>query len=151
MTAALAGRTRHYAGVTAQASYEGDDAFLANLRGMEIAAVSFVRDYLRLQMEDDRRTGMFDFWVWPSVSVKGVNRRFDDPGYRDAMCDLMSRPVTGTHASPERGFVIEFDSDVLQLNPGPEDTIPVEIAMLSFGNDDGFMVWRPGEETFEHL
>jgi hypothetical protein len=135
-----------------QPPYEGDRAFLAGLQGMEVVAVHFVMDYVMLQFWGrDVDDAMFTLLVWPVVSVRGRDLRFGEPGYRDALCGLITRTVTATDASPEDGFQLVFDSTAMRLNPKSEEVVGEEIAMLDLGKSRGFMVWRPGEETFEHL
>ena len=63
-----------------------------NLRGNEISAVCFVRDYIEFH---------FDGPVWrcladPTIlSDRGTVGR-DDPGYKDRLCDLIGLTVIGT-------------------------------------------------------
>lgn len=80
------------------------------------------------------------------------NRAFGDPGYRDALCALVSHEVLEIEESVAAGLVIRFGLGEVITNPGPYELRGPEIAMLNVlegpFRDAGWMVWRPGEDIF---
>ena len=78
------------------------DSLLGALVEEEVGSVAFVMDYLQLDFVNAR----FSAYVWPTVSIGDVSRGFGDPGYRDALCALITHEVIETGESSEAGFVI---------------------------------------------
>ncbi len=113
----------------------------------------FVHDYLCVYFEYGLPGPVLTFDVWPIVSVDGVDRRWGEAGYRDALCGLIGRTVSATEESNARGLVLEFGTSRLQVRPSRGDLVGPEIAMLDLQTheDGGWHVWRPGEELFEEL
>ena len=76
---------------------------------------------------------------------------FGDPGYRDALCPLLAEPVVQTHEKTGMGLVVGFESGKVIIHPSRDDLDGPEIAKLSGFDDGAWMVWRPGEDSFEDL
>jgi hypothetical protein len=49
------------------------------------------------------------------------------------------------------GLVVHFESGKVVVHPSRDDLEGPEIAMLSGFEDRRWMVWRPGEDSFEDL
>lgn len=114
----------------------------------ELGSVVFVMDYLQLDFSSARLSA----YVWPTVRIDEVDRRFGDLGYRDALCALMAHEVTETEESKKLGLVIRFALGEVVINPRPTDLSGPEIAMLQVHADSfrdaSWMAWRPGEGVF---
>lgn len=117
------------------------ESLLSRLVGLELGSVVFVRDYLQLDFDGPR----LSLYVWPQVVIADRVCGPADPGYRDALCDLIGRRVT--HAGePPAGLMIAFDGGRLVIAPNPDELSGPEIAMLQGFAD--WMVWRAGEVPF---
>lgn len=124
------------------------ESLLRELVEEELGSVVFVMDYLQLDFSAAR----FTAYVWPTVTIGDVVRQFGDPGYRDALCSLITHVVLETEESAQAGLVIRFGLGEVIVNPEPADLSGPEIAMLqvhanSF-RDASCAVWRPGEHIF---
>jgi hypothetical protein len=72
-----------------------------------------------------------------------------DPGYRDALCEVIAYAVTSTAVSGEVGLVVDFDLGSVVIKPGPGRVAGPEIAMLrGFTDRPDWIVWRPDEAPF---
>jgi hypothetical protein len=124
------------------------DSLLQALVAEELGSVVFVMDYLQL----DFGAARFSAYAWPTVTIGEVSREFGDPGYRDALCALITHEVISTEESSAAGLVIRFHLGEIATNPEPTDLDGAEIAMLQVHEgpfqDAAWMVWRPGEDVF---
>src|SRR5215468_8546154 len=102
------------------------ESILEALVGEELGSVVFVMDYLQLDFVNARLTA----YVWPTVTVGDVSRRFGDPGYRDALCALITHEVIETEESASAGLVVRFGLGEVVINPEAIDLCGAEIAML---------------------
>lgn len=123
------------------------NALLGRLVGRELAIVAFVRDYVQLNFDGPLLTCD----VWPTVRVGAAQLSVADAGYRDALCSLIGETVVSTTERTRTGLVVEFSAAAVVLHPRWEELQGPEIAMLSGFEDRAWMVWRPGEESFEDL
>ncbi|KJC63801.1 hypothetical protein [Agreia bicolorata] len=124
---------------------------LARLVGFRMYSVNFVMD--RLQLGFDSNTDDEPFLncdVWPEVTFDGEIFREPDRGYADALRRLIPSTVLETREGTGLGLVLVFERGSIKVHPKVED-VYVEIAMLSGFTDREWMVWRPGEESFEDL
>ncbi|WP_244931094.1 hypothetical protein [Nocardioides sp. W7] len=58
-----------------------------------------------------------------------------DPGYRDALCALISHEVIETEESPAAGLVIRLGLGEVAIHPEPTELSGPEIAMLQVHAD----------------
>jgi hypothetical protein len=56
-----------------------------------------------------------------------------------------------TSEATGRGLSVDFAEGSLTLHPSRDELVGPEIAMLRGFEDRAWMVWRPGEESFEDL
>lgn len=125
-------------------------SLIARLEGAELAQVWFVRDYLQLIFESDVRTWSLQCYAWPHLSMAGDHVVFGDVTYRDLLCGLIGEEVVST--TVDRGLAVQFNASALVVDPTPVEVRGPEIAMLHVLGEQGeWMVWRPGEEPFQHL
>lgn len=127
---------------------------LSRLVGDRMYSVEFVlNDYLQLRFDgppgvDTPITLNCD--VWPQVEYTGRIWNESDPGYADALRRLCPGTVVATAEATGAGIRIELDTGTVIIHPSREE-IYVEIAFLAGFPDGAWMVWRPGEESFEDL
>lgn len=88
--------------------------------------------------------------VWPEVDYCGRVWHEDDLGYADALRKLVPGSVVSTSEQTGKGIRITLDTGVIVIHPKLE-AVYVEIAMLAGFPDGAWMVWRPGEDSFEDL
>ncbi|WP_052583903.1 hypothetical protein [Saccharomonospora iraqiensis] len=120
------------------------ETLFAELRGETLSAVVFVADYLQL----DSNGSVLTSYVWPTVLRRTCPTRFEDPGYRDALCAFIGHDIESTDETPEAGLVIRFPSGSITIDPGTDELVEPEIALLQIHAHTGWMVWRPGEGIF---
>ena len=127
---------------------------LSRLVGRRLNAVVFSMDYVILWFDGDPGTSgniTLNCDVYPLVEVGGSVYAERDSGYGDALRSLIPKAVEETAESTGVGIVIAFSSGRLVLHPAAEELAGPEIAMLMGFEDGQWMVWRPGEDSFEDL
>jgi hypothetical protein len=110
------------------------------LRGAQVSSVVFIKDYvqLHLQAETDEHTPFgnrvrdihLNAITDPIVEVAGQRFAHGDDGWRDAMCQLIDRHVTGAvvDASEVR---LDFDGDIfLRVSLREEDRVGPEAVVI---------------------
>ncbi len=117
---------------------------LARLGGLELTSVAFVGDYVQLVFNGPT----LSCFTWPTVKSGGSELRIGEPGYRDALCDLMSRAVSSAVEREGDGLRIDLGDAAIVVKPVDGETTGHEVAMLSGFSDHDWMVWRPGEPAF---
>lgn len=129
-------------------------ALLSRLVGYRMYSVEFVlNDYLQLRFDGEPGAGrpvLLNCYVWPAVEFGGRTWREPDLGYADAVRALTPGTVRSTAERTGTGVRIELDTGALAIHPA-RDEVFVEIAELTGFADGAWMVWRPGEESFEDL
>lgn len=117
-------------------------------------SVEFVlNDYVQLRFDGvpgagDRAT--LNCYVWPAIQDADGLWREPDVGYADALRRLTPGTVTSTTEATGTGIVIRLDTGAVVIHPRI-DEVYVEIAILMGFDDEAWMVWRPGEDSFEDL
>ncbi len=117
-------------------------------------SVEFVlNDYVQLRFDGTPGAGdpvVLNCYVWPTVEWSGRSWCESDLGWGDALRALTPGTVTSTSEAAEGGLRIELNTGAISINPNLAD-VYVEVAEISGFRDGAWMVWRPGEESFEHL
>lgn len=130
------------------------NALLSRLVGDRMYSVEFVvNDYVQLRFDGSPGAGnpaILNCYVWPVVETKDRSWREADLGYADALRRLTPGTVLSTSEATGEGIRIVLDTGSVLINPSI-DEIYVEIAQLMGLEDGSWMVWRPGEDSFEHL
>ncbi len=111
-------------------------------------------DYAILSFDGDpgaQGNVFLNCFVFPKVERSGVVHGEPDPGYGDALRAFIPEEVTHTVESTGVGVEVHFASGRLVLHPARDELVGAEIAMLGGFDDHSWMVWRPGEESFEDL
>jgi hypothetical protein len=126
---------------------------LSRLVGDRMYSVEFVlNDYVQLRFDGALGAGpvTLNCYVWPVVQTTARLWNEQDRGYADALRRLTPGTVTSTSEGTGSGIRIELDTGAVLIHPAKED-VYVEIAQLTGFHDRAWMVWRPGEESFEDL
>ncbi|XAS67513.1 hypothetical protein V3C33_19165 [Micrococcaceae bacterium Sec5.7] len=127
---------------------------LSRLVGSRMYSIEFVlNDYVQLRFDgvpgvSDHAT--LNCYVWPIVQMADRPWHEPDIGYADALRRLTPGAVTSTSEATGTGIVIELNTGAVVIHPAL-DEVHVEIAELMGFDDNAWMVWRPGEESFEDL
>ncbi|MEV0673217.1 hypothetical protein [Mycobacterium sp. NPDC050441] len=127
---------------------------LSRLVGARLYSVEMVlNEYLHLMFDGAAGGGepaVLACYVWPVVESSGRVWHESDLGYADSLRKLTPGAVTSTVEQTGIGIRIELDTGTLVIHP-KLDEVYVEIAMLTGFTDGAWMVWRPGEDSFEDL
>jgi hypothetical protein len=115
------------------------------LVGENVAAVTFVMDYLQLQLS----SGALNFYNWPVVTVREKALRHGDDGYRDALCEFVTKTVRDADEFLDEGLKLEFaeGSIAVPLRVGKDFRSPEIAEFVSRGKP--WLVWQVGEPPFE--
>jgi hypothetical protein len=83
-------------------------AIVSMIAGRSLSAVTFVMDYVQL----DFHGSGFTLYVWPEVSTATSSYKYQQPGYRDALCEQIDKVVTEVSPLTDNDLVIKFQNDV---------------------------------------
>ncbi|MDP5227979.1 MULTISPECIES: hypothetical protein [Arthrobacter] len=134
------------------APYEPNE-LLSRLVGDRMYSVEFVvNDYVQLRFDGPPGGGpiVLNSFVWPAVQTAGRLWHEHDLGYADALRRLTPGVVISTSEATGSGIRLELETGTVVIHPAKED-VYVEIAELRGFPDQAWMVWRPGEDSFEDL
>ena len=127
---------------------------LSRLVGERMYSVEFVvNDYVQLRFDGTPGVGnpvVLNCYVWPVVEYADREWRETDRGYADALRNLTPGTVLTTMERTGVGIRIELDTGAVAMHPAREE-VAVEIAEIMGFTDGAWMVWRPGEDSFEDL
>jgi hypothetical protein len=115
--------------------------------------VEFVlNDYLQIRFDGPREGGpiVLNCYVWPTVTTPERTWREPDVGYADAVRRLAPGTVRSTTEATGVGIQLELDTGTVTIHPELKE-VYVEIAEIQGFADRAWMVWRPGEDSFEDL
>jgi hypothetical protein len=126
---------------------------LSRLIGDRMYSVEFVlNDYLQLRFDGTSGAGpvTLNCYVWPILQTVDRRWREQDLGYADALRRMTPGTVMSTSEATGAGIRLDLDTGVIVIHP-EKDEVFVEIAELMGFSDGAWMVWRPGEDSFEDL
>lgn len=125
---------------------------LSRLVGERMYSVEFVvNDYVQLRFEGaEAMPVVLNCYVWPVIEFAGQVWRETDLGYADALRKLTPGIVRSTSEGSGSGIRIILDTGTVVIDPALGD-VYVEIAEIMGFSDGSWMVWRPGEDSFEDL
>lgn len=129
------------------------NGLLDRLVGNRLYSVEFVMDYVQLRFDGDEIASgpvVLHCYVWPKVKFGDRFWRETDQGYADALRGLISGTVNATAEGTGVGLRVDLDTGSIVIHPELEE-VYVEIAELQGFDDGSWMVWRPGETSFEDL
>jgi hypothetical protein len=82
---------------------------LSEIIGARLSSVQFVMDYLILGFD---AKGALTTLVWPEIMSSEPTIKFGMPGYRDSLCDLITKVVDEIEITSDEKIVIGFDGEV---------------------------------------
>jgi hypothetical protein len=83
---------------------------LSEISGARLSSVQFVLDYLILGFDEK---GALTTLVWPEIIMSGRQTiKFGMPGYRDSLCDLITKLVENVEITSDETIFIGFGWDV---------------------------------------
>ncbi|KAA0961488.1 hypothetical protein FQ142_11790 [Microbacterium sp. ANT_H45B] len=130
------------------------NGLLSRLVGERMYSVEFVlNDYVQFRFDGSPGAGdpvTLNCYVWPLIEFDGRTWSEKDAGYADVLRRLTPGTVVSTTEQTGSGVRLALDTGALVIHP-TLDEIHVEIAEISGFKDGAWMVWHPGEESFEDL
>ena len=127
---------------------------LSRLVGDRMYSVEFVlNDYVQFRFDGSaqgEKPVTLNSYVWPVVEFGGRTWLEDDLGYADAIRRLTPGAVIATTEQTGYGIRIELDTGAFVIHPSVGE-VYVEIAEIMGWSDGAWMVWRPGEDSFEDV
>jgi hypothetical protein len=116
---------------------QAEKSILEELKGCELSAVVFVRDYLQLQFDGPYLT----IFVWPRVKRQGTVFERGTLRYRDALCEQIGKAIGGVVEESDRRLSLFFtDGSIVEISLLPEDRRGPE-AVLFRGGKGRSVVW----------
>jgi hypothetical protein len=111
---------------------------LRALERRELAAVTFVRDYVQLQFDGPTITAV----TLPSVSNSGKVFAPESPGWRDQLCDRIGKRVTRAKVRPRECLQVDFiDGASIAISLRPEDARCQESAVFDDRESKTLATW----------
>jgi hypothetical protein len=105
---------------------------LASIVGLRLTAVVFVEDYVQLQFESPAT--VLTAITLPRVTVSGERWYEGTPGYRDALCGLITTSVRAASVIEGSEIRIELENQaILTVSLNPEEARGEEAATFSTG------------------
>lgn len=139
--------------MTTAGSYVPNE-LLSRLVGERLYSVEFVvNDYVQLRFDGTPGAGrpvVLNCYVWPAIESLGRVWREPDLGYADALRKLAPGAVMSTAEQSGTGIRVDLDTGSVVIHPTPAE-VYMEIAEIMGFHDRAWMVWRPGENSFEDL
>ena len=111
---------------------------LGELIGTDLAAVHFVRDYVQLQFDD----ALLYAYVWPRVHRDGSVLHHGQPGFNDALIQLIDQRVTGVDEVLDLGLVLDLDNGAVRLTIPLDGTDLVGPEIAELAGKGGLFVWQ---------
>ena len=92
---------------------ESGESVLSRIIGARLTSINFVLDYLILGFDEK---GALTSLVWPEIIAgAGSVLKFGMPGYRDRLCELITRVVLKVHFSKDETITISFGDDRFRI------------------------------------
>jgi hypothetical protein len=82
---------------------------LSEIIGARLSSVQFVMDYLILGFD---AKGALTTVVWPEIMSAKPTIKFGMPGYRDSLCDLITKVVETAEITSDETIIIGFSGEV---------------------------------------
>jgi len=89
------------------------------LKGGQLSVVAFVQDYHQLQFDGPALTIYNTFAV---VTAGGVHTRVGEPGFRDRLCEQITKVVRAVAHRQDDGLTVAFeDGSAIEVSLRSED------------------------------
>lgn len=83
------------------------DNLFKSILGEQLGAVVFVQNYLQLQFDGPILT----CYTWPTVKTNLKSYDFNDIGYRDALCEIITKNVIDVILLDNKSLTIYFEDN----------------------------------------
>lgn len=110
--------------------------YLQDLIDRQLSSVEFVQDYLQLHFDGITLTSFNK----PIVIINGITYTISTPGYRDALCSLISQIVIEVYETKEVISIQFGGTNYINISIREEDCNP-EAAML-INENRNITVWK---------
>ena len=105
---------------------EGDREYLDGLVGLELSAVTFVRDYVQLEFDGP----VISAFTPPTVTTEEGRVSYSQRGYRDALCERIGASVVSAVVQLKQQLKIDLsDGSSLEISLRREDREVEEAAV----------------------
>ena len=96
---------------------------ITTVEGLELSAVEFIADYLRLRFGEAGSSGpSLTLYAWPHVLLADFSIAFGEPEYRNALCAQIGETVANAKLEELDSLTVEFESGtVIALSLREED------------------------------
>jgi hypothetical protein len=84
-----------------------EEEVLQQIVGEKLSSVEFVQDYVQLRFDGPTLTAI----TQPVVGVGSRSFGWNEPGYRDELCDLIGRTVVSARIRAGESLHVQFDGD----------------------------------------
>lgn len=115
------------------------------LVGESVSAVTFVMDYLQLQLE----SGALNFYNWPAVTVGGKTLRHDDADYKDALCEFITKTIREVDELLDEGLKLDFADGSITVPLSVDKDFPCPEIAEFVSREKPWLIWQVGEPPFE--
>jgi hypothetical protein len=110
---------------------------ISAMESLELYAVEFVADYLRLRFGDAGAGPMLTLYAWPHVLLADFSIAFGEPEYRNALCAQIGETVAKASLEELDALTVEFESGtVIALSLREEDLDGPEAGSYSATGSD---------------
>jgi hypothetical protein len=111
-----------------EASVNEGEALLQSICGVQLTSVDFVLDYLILGFGPK---GALTTLVWPEIQNGGTVLEFGMSGYRDLLCELITKVVVSVEITDDEVIFITFENEIRIRIPLREREVPGERAIFT--------------------
>src|SRR3989339_865832 len=111
---------------------------LKTLEKCELAAITFVRDYVQFSFDGPH----LSVYSRPRIKTPDYMFNLATPGYRDALCGQIGKLVIKFFEEPKEKLLIQFENQVIiEISLKEEDRNGPEAAMLQVDSGKRWNVW----------
>ena len=114
------------------------NSILKLLEGRELAAITFIRDYIQFLFDGP----ILNAYTLPQVTIANATLNPETPGYCDALCAQLGKTVAVADEEYNQRIFFQFcDRTVISISLRDEDRVCVEAAMLQAESGKRWNVW----------
>lgn len=114
------------------------DSAIKCLVGAQLAAVTFVRDYLQFSFDGP----ILNAYVWPTVCVDSSTYTIKSDGYRDELCKRINHDIVSAYVEQGKKLAMAFDDgSSIYISLLDDDRSGPEAAMLQSNGEGAWSVW----------
>jgi hypothetical protein len=126
--------------MTAEEIFEANNACLREMVGLELAGITFIRDYVQFLFGGP----ILNVYTWPQVKIQERIISLADTGYRDGLCALINKKIILAYedAEKEQIMIVFEGGNQLSVSLKDDDRTGPEAAEIYFRDKRGrWNVW----------